>query len=190
MKSIDIQGFAREGKGKKACKDLRNQGFVPCVIYDEGGNIYFYAHENSFNALIFTHEAHFVNLTIDDKKYHLFLQATQYHPVTDKLIHADFMQIYDDKPISIRVPLSVYGDSAAVKAGAKMIVKKRHIKLKGLPANLPEEIKIDISPLNLNQSFRISDLEIENIEILETKSTALVTIAASRGMREAAKENV
>lgn len=180
MKTIEINGSPRTDLGKKGSKLIRKNGDVPCVIYGKEKNIYFSAPEISFKGLIFTPEAHFVTLTLEGKQYTLVLQDAQYHPVSDKLIHADFVQVTEDKPVTMHIPVKVFGDSAAVKAGAKLLVKKRSLLIKALAKDLPDHISIDISKLKINHSIRVGNMDIPNLEFLDLKTVAIVTIAASR----------
>ena len=184
MKTIEINGSPRKDLGKKSSKQKKKNGEVPCVIYD----IFFSAPEKDFKGLIYTHEAHFLIVNLEGKKYTLVLQDAQYHPVTDRLLHADFIQVVEDKPVVMNIPVDVFGDSAAVKAGGKLLVKKRHLKVKGLSNDLPEEIPIDISNLKLNHSIRVADMKMDNLEFVDLKSTPIVTIAASRSMSAVTEE--
>ena len=180
MKTIEINGSVRQELGKKSSKAIRKSGNVPCVIYGKEKNIHFYAEEASFKGLIYTPEAHFVTLNLEGKQYTLVLQEAQYHPVSDKLLHADFVQVFEDKPVIMNIPVRVFGDSAAVKAGAKLIVKKRYLKVKALSKDLPEHISIDISNLTINHSIRVGEMSEPNLEFLDIKSVAIVTVSASR----------
>jgi large subunit ribosomal protein L25 len=185
MKTIEINGSLRTDLGKKSSKQIRKEGNVPCVIYGEGENIHFFAPELSFKNLVYTHEALLVDLNIDGKIYKTILQDIQFHPVSDKMIHADFIKIFDDKPVAISVPVSVYGNSVGVMAGGKLSVKKRTFKVKGLPKNLPEAVSIDITELKVNDSIRVGDLAIDNVEFLDIKKAIVVTVATSRGAKTA-----
>jgi len=180
MKTIEISGSARKELGKKSSKQIRKNGDVPCVIYGKEGNVHFYAPEPSFKGLIFTPESHFVELTLEGKKYKLILQDAQYHPVSDKLIHCDFVQVHEEVPVVMNIPVKVFGNSAAVKAGAKLIVKKRSLKIRALAKEMPEHVSIDITDLKINHSIRVIDMSIPNLEFLDLKTVAIVTISASR----------
>jgi len=185
MKTIEINGSLRTELGKKSSKQIRKADGVPCVIYGEGGNIHFFAPELSFKNLVYTHEALLVDLNIDGKIYKTILQDIQFHPVSDKIIHADFIKIFEDKPVIISVPISVHGDSVGVMAGGKLGIKRRNLKVKGLPKNLPEAVSIDISELKINDSIKVGDLAIDNIEFLDNKKAIVVTVATSRGAKTA-----
>jgi large subunit ribosomal protein L25 len=180
MKTIEIRGSFRKELGKKDSKQIRKDGNVPCVIYDTEKNLHFYAHENSFQKLVYTHEAHLVKLLIDDQVINAVLHDMQFHPVTDKIIHADFMKIFDHKPVVINVPVTITGDAAGVKAGGKLIVKKRHLKVKGLTEHLPEDLVVDVTELKIHHSIKVGDLAYDKIELLDPKITTVVSVATSR----------
>jgi len=180
MKTIEIKGSLRKELGKKSTKKTRKAGNVPCVIYGKEANIHFEAHENSFKNLVYTHEAHLVKLDLEGDIFNAVLHDIQFHPVTDKIIHADFVQIFENKPIIIDIPVTVTGDAEGVKAGGKLIVKRRHLKVKGLANYLPEDLVIDVTELKIHHSIKVSDLSFDKIELLDPKITTVVSVATSR----------
>jgi large subunit ribosomal protein L25 len=180
MKTIEIKGSFRTELGKKSSKQIRKAGNVPCVIYGKEKNIHFYAHENSFKGLVYTHEAHLVKLIIEDKEYRSVLKDMQFHPVKDNILHADFIEVFDDKPVVINIPINVTGDSAGVIAGGKLMIKRRNLKVKGLASDLPEYLTVDITNLKIHESFKVGDLSYEKIELLDPKKSMVLTIATSR----------
>jgi large subunit ribosomal protein L25 len=180
MKTIEIKGSFRTELGKKSSKQIRKAGNVPCVIYGKEKNIHFHAHENSFKNLVYTPEAHLVKLLIEDKEYSAVLKEMQFHPVKDNIMHADFIEIFDDKPVVINIPIKVSGDSVGVIAGGKLSIKKRNLKVKGLAADLPESLPIDITELKIHESVKVGDLSYEKIELLDPKKSMVLTIATSR----------
>ena len=184
MKTIEIKGSLRTELGKKSSKQIRKAESVPCVIYGKEENVHFFAHELEFKNLVYTHEAHLVDLNIDGKIYKVILQDIQFHPVSDKIIHADFIKVFEDKPVIISVPVSVHGNSVGVMAGGKLSIKRRTLKIKGLPKNLPEFIPVDITNLKIHDSVKVGDLAIDNIEFLDMKKSIVVTIATSRGAQK------
>lgn len=188
MKTIEIKGSLRTELGKKGSKQIRQADSVPCVIYGKGENINFSALELDFKKLVYTNEVHLVDLNIDGNIYKTILQDIQFHPVSDRIIHADFVKIFDDKPVVISVPISVHGDSVGVMAGGKLSIKRRTLKIKGLPKDLPEFISIDITNLKINDSVKVCDLAVDNIEFLDMKKSIVVTIATSRGAQKAESE--
>ncbi len=190
MKTIEIKGSFRTELGKKSSKQLRKMGNVPCVIYGKEVNIHFHAHENSFKNLVFTPEAHLVNLIIDDKEYKAVLKDMQFHPVSDKILHADFIDISDNKPVIISIPIKVTGDSAGVIAGGKLSIKKRSLKVKGLANDLPEFLLIDITKLKIHEGVKVGELSYDKIELLDPKKAMVLTIATSRVAQKTDEEVV
>lgn len=180
MKTIEIKGTLRNELGKKSTKQIRKEGNVPCVIYGKESNIHFYAHENSFKKLIYTHEAHLVNIKLEDTAYRAVLQDKQFHPVTDRLLHADFVQALENKPVIIDIPVTITGESVGVKAGGKLSVKRRHLKVKGIPEQLPEELLVDVTDLKIHNSLKVGDLSFDNLELLDPKIVTVVTVGTSR----------
>lgn len=180
MKTIEIKGSFRKELGKKETKKIRKEGNVPCVIYGKEKNIHFHAHENSFKNLVYTHEAHLVKLNIEGEEINAVLHDMQFHPVTDRILHADFVQIFDNKPVIVNVPVTVTGESVGVKAGGKLLVRKRHLKVKGLATDLPEELIVDVTDLKIHNSIKVGDLSYSRIELLDPKITAVVSVATSR----------
>lgn len=180
MKTIEISGSLRKELGKKSSKDLRKNNNVPCVIYGGKENVHFYSHENNFTKLIFTPDAHLVNLNIEGKVYEVILKEIQYHPVTDKIIHIDFTEVDENKPITIGIPIKVSGDSAGVKAGGKLRIRRRSLLVKGLAVNIPEFIPIDITELKIHESIKVGDLGFEKFELVDPIKSMVLTIATSR----------
>jgi len=188
MKIIEIKGSFRTELGKKSSKLTRKEGNVPCVIYGKKENIHFQAHENSFKHLVYTAEAHMVKLNIEDKVYRAVLKEMQFHPVNDKILHADFIEIFDNKPVVINIPIKVTGDSAGVIAGGKLSIKRRTLKVKGLADDLPEYLPIDITNLKIHESLKVVDLSYNKIELLDPKKSMVLTIATSRVAQKTEEE--
>jgi len=180
MKTIEINGTFRTELGKKSSKQLRKSGNVPCVIYGKEKNIHFQAHENSFKNLVYTPNAHLVKLVIEDKEFHVVLKDMQFHPVKDNILHADFIEIFDNKPVTINIPIKVSGDSEGVLAGGKLSIKRRTLKVKGFAKDLPESLPIDITNLKIHEGLKVGDLAYDKIELLDPKKSMVLTIATSR----------
>ena len=180
MKTIEIKGSFRTELGKKSSKELRKSGNVPCVIYGKEKNIHFFAHENSFKNLVYTPAAHLVKLNIDDKVYKAVLKDMQFHPVKDNILHADFIEIHDNKPVVINIPIKVSGDSVGVIAGGKLSIKRRTLKVKGLADDLPEALPINITDLKIHEGIKVGELSYDKIELLDPKKSMVLTIATSR----------
>jgi large subunit ribosomal protein L25 len=180
MKTIEIKGILRTELGKKSSKLLRKTGNVPCVIYGGKENIHFHAHENLFTKLIYTPDIHLVKLNIEGKEFDAVLKDIQFNPVSDKIEHIDFVQVFDNVPVIINIPIKVSGDSDGIKAGGKLRIRRRSLKSKGFAKDLPEFLPVDITNVQINQSIKVSDLSYENIELLDPKRSMVLAVATSR----------
>jgi len=180
MKTIEIKGSIRTELGKKRSKNTRKEGNVPCVIYGKEQNVHFHTHENNFKNIVYTPDAHLVSVDLDGKVYKVVLQDIQFHPVTDKITHVDFVEIFDNKPIVVSLPISISGDSVGVKAGGKLRIKKRHLKVRGLANEIPESLPIDITNIKINHSVKVGDLKYDKIELIDPKITTILSVATSR----------
>lgn len=180
MKTIEIKGSLRTELGKKSSKNARKEGNVLCVIYGKEQNVHFHAHENTFKNLIYTPDAHIVKLDLEGKEYKVVLQDVQFHPVSDKILHVDFIEVFDDKPLVVSLPIKVTGDSAGVKAGGKLRIKKRHLKVRGYVNDIPENLLIDITDVKIHHSVKVGDLTYDKIELIDPKITTILSVATSR----------
>ena len=180
MKTIEIKGSFRKELGKKSSKELRRSNYVPCVIYGGKENIHFYTHENNFKNLVYTPDAHLVNLNIEGNEYKVVLKEIQFHPVSDKIIHADFTEVSVDKPVSIAIPIRVFGDSVGILAGGKLRIRKRSLMVKGFADDIPEFLPVDITEVKIHQSIKVGDLSYDKIELLDPKRSMVLGVATSR----------
>ena len=185
MKTFEISGSLRTDLGKKATKALRKEGLVPCVLYNGDDNIHFSLSTQNLHHLIYTNEVYIVALTLDDKKYEAIVKDLQFHPVSDKVLHIDFLPVSDDNLISINVPVKLVGSSEGVKAGGKLQLQMRYLKVKGLRANLPEFLNVDVTKLGLGKGIQVGDLSFENLELLNAKNAVVVTVKLTRAARGA-----
>jgi len=185
MKSVSISGSLRENVGKKDAKAQRAQGFIPCVIYGGNEQLRFVVEETQFRNLIFTPEVKYVALEVADKKFEAVVQATQWHPVTDQLLHVDFLEVVEGKPVIIGIPLKITGNSPGVLRGGKLVKKMRKITVKGALKNIPEEISVDISNLDINDMIKVGDLSVPHLTFIENPGTLIVSIVSTRNVVEA-----
>lgn len=189
MKTVSMSGSLRENVGKKDTKALRSEGKVPCVLY--GGKeqqIKFSVPDKDFIPLLFTPDTNYVKINIEGKEHNAILQDIQYHPVNDEVLHADFLRIFDDKPIKIAVPVKTTGTAPGVLQGGKLNLKMRKVKLYGLPNDIPQEVVLDISKLNIGQGIKVSEISIPNVEFMEVKSSIIVAVKATRNAKAATTE--
>ncbi|MCF6295916.1 MAG: 50S ribosomal protein L25/general stress protein Ctc [Flavobacteriaceae bacterium] len=181
MKSITINGSKRESVGKKATKALRNAGKVPCVLYGGNQPVHFSANELAFSKLVYTPSAHTVVIAIENgETFNAVLQDIQFHPVTDKILHIDFYQLFEDKEIALNIPVILNGSSIGVKNGGVLRRNSRKLRIKALPVNLPDSIEIDIEPLKIGDKVCIGDLLNENYTFLHSENTVVCQIKTAR----------
>jgi large subunit ribosomal protein L25 len=181
MKSITINGSKRESVGKKATKALRNAGEVPCVLYGGDQPVHFSAPELAFSKLVYTPNAHTVVIALDNgDTLNAVLQDIQFHPVTDRILHVDFYQLFEDKEIAMNIPVHLVGNSIGVKNGGVLRRNNRKLRIKALPANLPDFIEIDITPMKIGSKFYVGDLEQDKYKILHTDNTVVCQIKTAR----------
>lgn len=180
MKSITIQGTKRESVGKKATKALRNADLVPCVVYGEGEPVHFSAEERAFENLVYTPDAHTATLVIDGKEIPAILQDIQFHPVTDKILHIDFYELSASKPVTMEIPVHLTGRSRGVQAGGVLSRPFRRLSVRALPANLPDEIVVDITPLRIGQKLYVGDIKSEKYTFQHPDNAVVVAVRTSR----------
>ena len=180
-----MSGSPRENVGKKDAKAQRANGLVPCVIYGGNQQMQFVVEETQFRHLLFTPEVKYVELEVGNNKFTAVVQATQWHPITDKLLHVDFLEVVDGKPIIIGLPVKITGTSPGVLRGGRLVKKIRKLTVKGLLNDIPEEILVDISNLEINDSIKVGDLSVPKLSFVENPNTIIVNIASTRNVVEA-----
>ncbi|MDL2230942.1 50S ribosomal protein L25 [Bacteroidales bacterium OttesenSCG-928-L19] len=188
MKSVSISGSLRENVGKKDAKAQRNSGMIPCVLYGGKEQFQFVVSEEQFRKLLYTPEVKYAELTINDKKFEAIVQATQFHPITDKLLHVDFLEVVEGKPIEIGIPVKVTGTSPGVLRGGKLSKKVRKLKVKGELKDIPENIIVDISNMDINDSIKVNNLTIANLQFMEVPTKIIVSVASTRNVEAAEEE--
>ena len=185
MKSITIQGTKRESVGKKSTKALRDAELVPCVVYGGDQPLNFSTTEKAFKNLVYTPEAHTVVIELDGKKIDAVLQDIQFHPITDRILHADFYQLSADKPVVMDVPVRITGRAKGVVAGGVLRQSFRKLRLKALPANLPDEIVVDVTPLRIGNKLYVGDIKNANYTFLHPDNAVIVAVKMSRNAMKA-----
>ena len=183
MKSISISAKRRENLGKVDTKKVRKEGNIPCVMYGGEEVIHFSAPVNDFRHLIYTPNVYLVDLDIDGVSHRAIIKDIQFHPVSDKVLHIDFMEIFAGKPVEIAVPVKVTGFAEGVKAGGKLTLQTRRLRVKALPKDLPDDVTIDVTELTLGKSIKIGELDFENLELLDPKNSVVVSVKLTRAAR-------
>ena len=189
MKSITIKGSERESVGKVATKAIRNAGAVPCVLYGGDQPVHFSADERAFKSLVYTPNAHTVVIEVGEgKSFNAILQDIQVHPVTDKILHIDFFQLFDDKEITMEVPVKIVGTSPGVLLGGDLRLNQRRLKVRALPKNLPDYIEANISELQMGNKLYVTKVETKNFKLIHPDNTVVCQVRISRAAMKAAQE--
>ena len=189
MKSITIKGSERESVGKVATKAIRNAGAVPCVLYGGNQTVHFSADEKAFKNLVYTPNAHTVVIDLEGgKSFNAIMQDIQVHPVSDKILHLDFFQVFEDKEITMEVPVKITGVSPGVLLGGDLRLNTRKLKVRALPKNLPDFVEANISGLEMGNKLYVTKLPAENFKILHPDNTVVAQVRISRAAMKAAQE--
>ncbi len=186
MKTFELKGEARTDLGKKAAKAYRKEGIIPAIIYGgEKSNetVHFTVTASDVRKLVYTPEIFLVNLTVAGKTYNAILKDIQFHPVSDEIMHMDFLHVFDNKPITIEVPVALDGLAEGVKAGGKLSLDIRKLKVKALYKDIPEKLQIDITDLALGKSIQVGELHFEGLELLNAKNSVVCRVQLTRAAR-------
>jgi len=186
METVAISGNVRTGLGKKATKALRVEGKVPCVIYGGDKVVHFSSIPKAFKPLIYTPDFKLAEITIDGETFQCILKDSQFHPVTDEIVHLDFLQLVPNKSIKVNIPVAFKGVSPGVKAGGKLIQKLRTIKIKTTPEKIVNKLFVDISEVTLGNSVRVRDVEVtDGMEVINPGATPVASVEVPRALRSA-----
>lgn len=187
MKTIQLSGSARQNVGKRDAKDLRNEAKVPCILYGAGvDQVKFWAHAYDLKQILYTPDTYLVTVKVDDKAYKAIVQESQFHPVNDAIMHVDFLAVNENSPVKIALPIHFVGTSPGVKAGGKLVQKIRKMKVKGLLNDMPAQLDVDITNLELGKNIRVKELGYANLTILEAPNNPVCEVAIPRGLRNQA----
>ncbi len=191
MKSINVKGTARtiaerSSEQARALKAIRKNNGVPCVLYGAGENVHFTVTTDGLRNLVYTPHIYVVNLDIDGKVVTAIMKDIQFHPVKDTILHVDFLQISEEKPIVMEVPVQLEGLAEGVKAGGKLQLQMRKLKVKALYTNIPERLVINVSHLGLGKAIQVKELAFDNLELLNAKDAVVCAVKLTRAARGAA----
>tara|TARA_B110000438_G_scaffold63623_2_gene64130 strand:- start:7720 stop:8391 length:672 start_codon:yes stop_codon:yes gene_type:complete len=184
MKSLAISVKKRENVGKANSKALRNQGKVPCVLYGGEKQVCFYTHENDVRKLVYSPDIFLVNLDIDGTKTSCIMQDIQFHPVTDKILHIDFLEVFEDKEVTVNIPVVLKGIALGVRNGGNLFFRRNKIITRAIPSNLPDAIEIDISELTIGDFIYIKDLKSDKYMFLAPDNSVVVGVKTARAAIE------
>ena len=183
MKTVEIIGFKRANLGKAESKRLRAEGNVPCVLYGGDKQVHFHAPMILFRELVYTDRAHFVHLNIEGEEYRAIMQDIQFHPVSEVILHVDFLQLFDGKPVRMDIPVHFEGNSPGVTKGGTLIKKRRYLTIKALPKNMPEYVTADLSVLDFGRAIKVEEIKEEDFEIQDPKQASVAVVEVPRALR-------
>jgi len=188
MKSIAISGSPRENVGKRDAKELRYQSKVPAVLYGGATQTHFSVSAADLKPVVYTPDVHFIDLEVAGVKSQAIIQDLQFHPLTEQILHVDFLLLDPAKPITIEIPVKLTGSSPGVKAGGKLVQKLRKLRVKALPKDHLDTIDVSIEPLEVGKSVKVSEVSYPNLTILNAKEDTIVSVTTSRALRQAEQE--
>jgi len=188
MKVVSLSGSPRENVGKKDAKALRSAGLVPCVLYGSGEQVHFSAEAVQVDKLIYTPEVYKVDLDINGRKSQAIIQEVQQNPLTDDIIHVDFLELDENKPVKISLPVRIKGIAPGVTSGGKLQQVFRKLKLAGLPKDMPADITLDISKLEIGDAIRVKHIEIPGVQLLDPANAVVVSVKMARGAKKKSAE--
>lgn len=188
MKTYELKGEIRDDFGKKAARSYRGEGLIPCVIYGGHGeeNINFVVKSGDVRNLIYTPEVYLVNFDLGDKQLQGILKDIQFHPVKEEILHIDFLHVFEKVPVVMEIPVRLEGLAAGVRAGGKLSLDMRRLKVKGLASKLPEQLVVNVEKLELGKSIQVGELQFEDLEILNAKNAVVCRVQLTRAARGAA----
>jgi len=188
MKSIAISGSPRENVGKRDAKELRYQGLVPAVLYGGPTQTHFAVSAADLRAVVYTPVVHFIDIDVAGVKSQAIIKDMQFHPLTEQIIHVDFLLLDEKKPITIEIPVKLTGTSPGVKVGGKLVQKLRKLRVKALPKDHLDNIEVSISELEVGKSVRVGDIKVGNLVITNAAEDTVVSVTTSRALRQAEQE--
>jgi len=185
MKTFQLSGVGRADLGKKAAKEIRKSDAIPGVLYGGAETVHFTVTQDAVRKLIFTPEIFKVELTVEGKTYNAIIKDLQIHPVSDRVMHVDFLEVFEEKPIVIEVPVVLEGLAEGVKQGGKMSLEMRKLRVKALYNNVPEKLHVNTSSLGLGKTIQVGELSFPNLELINAKNAVVCAVKLTRAARGA-----
>ena len=183
MKTVEIIGYRRANLGKNDAQKVREEGHVPCVLYGGDNQVHFYAPVILFRDLVYTNEAHFVHLNIEGEECQAIMQEVQFHPVSEIILHVDFLRISEDRKIKMQIPTRLVGLAPGVSKGGLLVRKRAALKVYALPKDMPDHIDIDCSELDFHHAIKVGDIKMTNLEFLDPKAAAIAAVEVPRAAK-------
>jgi large subunit ribosomal protein L25 len=183
MKTIEIIGYRRANLGKNDSQRIREEGNVPCVLYGGDNQIHFYSPVILFRDLVYTNEAHFVHLNIEGEECQAIMQEIQFHPVSEIILHVDFLRITDDRKIKMDIPVRLVGQAPGVAKGGTLVRKRASLKVLAFGKDMPDHIDVDCSALDFHHAVKVSDMKMANLEFMDPKMAAIASVEVPRAAK-------
>jgi large subunit ribosomal protein L25 len=183
MKTVEIIGYRRANLGKSGSQKLRDEGLVPCVLYGGNEQVHFYAPMILFRDVVYTNEAHFVHLNIEGEESQAILQEVQFHPVSEIILHADFLRISDERKVKMNIPIRLVGEAPGVAKGGALVRKRAALKVYGFPNDLPDHIDVDVSSLDFHHAIKVADMKMDKLEFLDPKHASIAVVEVPRAAK-------
>ena len=188
MKTVEIIGYRRANLGKTDAENIRQEGNVPCVLYGGGEQIHFYSPVILFRDIVYTNEAHFVHLNIEGEECQAILQEMQFHPVSEIILHADFLRISEERKIKMDIPTRLVGQAPGVAKGGTLVRKKATLKVMALPKDMPDHIDVDCSTLDFHHAIKVGDIIMENLLFVDPPQSSIAVVEVPRAAKMAAED--
>jgi large subunit ribosomal protein L25 len=188
MKTVEIIGYKRANLGKTDSQKLRDEGLVPCVLYGGDGQVHFQSPMILFRDLVYTNEAHFVHVNIEGEESKAILQEVQFHPVSEIILHADFLKISDDRKVKMSIPTRLVGQAPGVSKGGALVRKRAALKVYGFPKDMPDHIDVDVSELDFHHAVKVGDMKLPGLEFLDPKQATIAAVEIPRAAKLAAED--
>src|SRR6185369_1115739 len=188
MKTVEIIGYRRANLGKSDAENIRQEGNVPCVLYGGGEQIHFYSPVILFRDIVYTNEAHFVHLNIEGDECQAILQEAQFHPVSEIILHADFLRISEDRKIKMDIPTRLVGQAPGVAKGGTLVRKKATLKVMALPKDMPDHIDVDCSELDFHHAVKVGDIKMANLQFIDPHQSSIAVVEVPRAAKMAAED--
>ena len=183
MKTVEIIGYRRANLGKSGSQKLRDEGLVPCVLYGGDEQIHFYSPMILFREVVYTNEAHFVHLNIEGEECQAILQEVQFHPVSEVILHADFLRISEERKIKMNIPIRLVGEAPGVTKGGALVRKRAALKVYGFPKDMPDHIDVDVTSLDFHHAVKVSDMKMDKLEFLDPKHASIAVVEVPRAAK-------
>lgn len=183
MKTVEIIGYRRANLGKTGSQKLRDEGLVPCVLYGGAEQIHFYSPMILFRELVYTNEAHFVHLNIEGEECQAILQEVQFHPVSEIILHADFLRITEERKVKMSIPVRLVGEAAGVAKGGALVRKRAALKVYGFPKDMPDHIDVDVTTLDFHHAIKVGDMKMEGLDFMDPKHASIAVVEVPRAAK-------